>query len=891
MEGCLVGGTLASACKQLLLAFACVLCVSASFAGTSTWKGDSGPCGAADWSADGNWDGGVPTGDATAVIVRVNSKRPRVVLTPTSDFKGTLVLQNGTDMASKNMAMRVALSNSVDSAWTVTGAGWLVATPGIAPRIGESFTGILEVPKGVSLALPETLNTAVKVVGAGEITLANAAQVEQTLSFAGTIKVAGTTYAPTDIRQIMSRSASLADGQTLSISENTLALGGVSKIPGFEQPDAWKIVGKTWAKGPAALPYSDRLPTPEADGTLKIVDDPAQMRVAVYQERAMRLQDTWGVSFTHVPDLPADSRFAKARLWQEMSGSFGFGFVADAIDTLESKLPNSGQYVSGMLGYRGSYYRGTGGQSFQIVEWGCDNNLCLQETVLEGISMVKPVEVTVTCVDGFLTATFVQGEKSIVISRDYRSLLTGNFPSMWLAFSAASDDWGLDNSIPWSTHTIKNFRGWRRNCADANWTAHKNASKFVPVSADKWSVYTRDPVNNVDDDKTVIDANGDFQVKKIALGYTGNFHSNNTLPTDGRFLLSFDADVSGAEMNSNGSFTFGVVPYPSWNSMCHNRLGIWDTSWGQGWGGVWNFIGWTDPTVTRMTLRNALIIDGGMNHLDIGDKSASVLVKLSETAHIDYVYDGKGSLYLSLVIVNKDNAGIRVSREFRQTLSPERWEAFCTAMAANNGMYLDFRAMSGTVGSFALNIRNMQLKEVAANANVPIDSPVSVADGASATLSVGATDASSATPAATFKSVVLGENSTLTVAPEKTGAKVGVSVVTANGAANLTAGDGVSVKAISEVVLTGAPEEGTLALSGDVAFADSLTVVIPAAWYKFRKPIFAVDLSGSTGTLPDVASIRVVTDEGKDVTERAAPAFRNGKLRFNFARGLFLVVK
>lgn len=866
--------------KKLLLV-GVAICVSAAFAeGVSTWKGASGTCGAAVWSADGNWTGGVPTGDATAVILRVNAMLPRVVLTPASDFTGTLILSNGVPTSGTLMAMRVALSNDVNSAWTVTGPGWLVATPGIAPRIGATFTGTLEVPKGVSLTLPATLNASVRIVGAGEVTLANADQINQALGFAGTVRVAGTTYEPTDITQIMSRSAALADGQTLNLTENTLALGGVHLIPGFEQPADWKIVGKTWAKGQVTPPYSDALPVPETDGTLKIVDDLAQTRVAIYQARRLRLQDSWGVSFTHIPALPADSRYNKPGLYQTWSGNFAFGLIG----TLDPELPASGQYKSGICGYNGYYYRDNKDPRFQICNWGTGSD-GMKESVLDGISMTKAIDVTVTCVDAFFTVTFVQGEKSFTLWRDYRTLLKDRPSGLYLAFSAASDDWNSATQFPWSTHTIKNFRGWYRNRAEVNWSAHKDAAKFVPVSADTWAVNTLDPVNHVTNDVTAIDANGDFLVKKIASSYKGNFHSKNKLSRDGRFLLSFDADVTEGEVkDASGSMTFGAVRWDSSHWMCTDRSGEWDQTWAQGWGGYWNFWQAANPSdkAKCLTLRNSITVNSTRSDVVVANYCDTPLVKLGSSAHIDYVYDAKGSLFVSVLMTNK-TTGAGYARDYRQTLTADRWSAFREAV--KNGLYFDFRATTGTWGNFAMKIRNLQLKEVSSNSNVPVNSPIAVDAGATATVSLGATDTASATPVATLAEVELGSGATLQVASSTASAKAAVGNVTASGAATLAVQSGAAVS-LEGLTLSGEANASSLAVTG-TATADELTVVVPSAWRKYR----AGKVTLVSGLPVDPANVTLCDENGPIPEKKGNVVLENGVLKADFQRGMLLIFR
>ena len=874
------GAKLSLLCSGIVVG--CLLLANTASA-TSIWKGASGTHGAADWSAEDNWDGGVPTGDATAVVKCVNNERPRVVLTPPGSFTGTLILSNGVEATSWEMAMRTVLSNDVNSVWTVTGPGWLEATPGIAPRIGETFTGVLEIPKGVSLTLPATLNTSVDVVGAGEVTLANESQLDQVMGFAGVVKIAGAMCAPTDIAQIMNRSVELADGQTLSLSENMLALSGVHKVPGLEQPSDWKIVGKTWKEGRPGLPYSNVLPVPAADGTLKIVDDPAQTRVALYKGYRMKLQDSWGVSFTHIPELPLDSRFAQAGINQLWSGYFGFGMVAE----FDPTLPDTGPYSSGFCGYSGYYYRSSGNQRYQFCQFG-NWNSGIDETVLDGILMTKPIDVTMTCINGHYTITLVQGEKSCVIRRDIRTVMKDRGAGMWLAFVACSDAWGDDwDTIPWSTHTIKNFRGWYRNRVNANWVTHKDAGNFVPVSTETWAVNTIDPKNHVTNDVTVIDDNGDFLVKKIASGYTGNFHSKRALSRDSRFLLSFDADVTEGDVgDSGGSFTFGVANWRDTEWMCTGRAGEWDARWAQGWCGYWNF--WQHTVAKCLSLRNSIDNGNWRSDVTVSNANDTPIVRLGSSAHIDYIYDAKGSLYIGMTVTNK-TTGAGYARDYRQTLTESRWAEFRNKVSG--GLYLDFRAKSGDWGLFAMKVRNLALKEISSNANALIDSPVAVAAGASSTLKVGATDAASATPAAMFESVALGAGSQLSICPEAASVKVGIKSLTVKGAANLTVASDAGVRELAEVVLTGEPTDGALAVAGDVRFANTLTIVIPATWHKSRNVIAAIDMSKLVGSSPQLSSIRVATDEGLDVTERSAAKYRDGVLTFNFTRGFAVVIR
>lgn len=381
---------------------------------------------------------------------------------------------------------------------------------------------------------------------------------------------------------------------------------------------------------------------------------------------------------------------------------------------------------------------------------------------------------------------------------------------------------------------------------------------------------------------TAIDANGDFLVKKMASSYRGNFHSKNTLSRDGRFLLSFDADVTEGDVQDSGdTLTFGVVDWKPTNWQCtDNKPGEWDQTWAQGWGGFWNF--WQGSTAKCLTLRNSITVNSRRSDVQVGNAGDTPIVRKGSSAHVDYIYDAKGTLYMALTVTNK-TSGAGFARDYRQTLTTDRWTSFRTAMSG--GLYFDFRAKAGTWGNFAMKIRNLQLKEVSSNSNVPVDSPIAVDAGATATVSLGTTDTASATPAATLAEVELGTGATLQVASSTASAKAAVGNVTLNGAATLAVQSGASVS-LEGLTLSGEANASSLVVTG-TATADELKVVIPSAWRKYR----AGKVTLVSGLSVDPANVTLCDENGPIPEKKGSVVLENGVLKANFQSGMLLIFR
>lgn len=875
---------------QIVLMTGIAVAASWTKAETTTWTGKPSQQGAADWNAAGNWSSGVPAPGDTVVIPRVDVSRVVMRLTPAETFAGTIILSNGVEEA-LGPALRVALAPG-GGGWKVTGAskpgGWLIATEGIAAHIADDFKGTIEIPKGVSLALPASLTAGVAVVGAGDLVLASSAQLPLAAGFAGTVRLAGETLSPADIAGLSGRSFALADGQTLDLSAHMLALGGLTAIPTLDDASAWTYNALTWATGDTAkyAAFSTEFPRTDADGGFRLVDDPAQHRIVVYKGRTFGLSDAWGVSYTHDPTLPTDNRFTRAGCYQTESGWFAIGLRSDG-PTVE---PGKSMNMDGFCGLSAYYYRDEGHQGLFWVQNGFNWDAVFGESAMGGLDLRKPYDVTATCVDGVFTVTLRQGAQSVTLRRDISAALRASSRGLYLSIEGMSDYWRKSSpTIPWMTHTIRNFRGWSCRTSDAPWSDAPAAATLLPITKEKWTLRTIDKVNHVTNDASQIES-GRVVLTKPFKYQALMLHGSQPISVDRPSLVSFDVVCNACEQGDSGSsFSFGLTAWNAndWRSteLKHQYMDgitMWDETWAQGWGLRWNF--WSGSRVMRLFQPHPIYKEEAWKRTDAKVDGAAPFLSAGCTGRFDFLYDAAGTVRVSLRVTDKDGAP-RSAHEYVQTLTDERFGYF--KADCKNGAYLDFRAVN-TWGWMGLSLENVKIRELVSNANPTVDSPVCVADGASATVTVGAIDAASETLAATLSGVTLGKGASLTVYPEGASAKIGVATVTAVGAGALTAGSGAGVRSLGRVVLTGNPTDGVLALAGDVTFAPTFTLVVPAGWCKLRTPVAALDLSAVTGVTPNPSAVRIVTDAGADVTERASCTLTNGVLTINLAKGLVI---
>ena len=894
------------------------LCFGPMGTKTTTWKGLSGPGGVVDWNDAGSWSGGVPVGTDTAIIVPIETEKSGHTyrmnsifrMTPSADFAGTISIKNSGDPigAPSNCALplNVALTVLDGAQWTVEGDAVLIATPGVDARVStDKFTGVIDVPAGVSFTVPATLDPAVRFIGSGELVLSDSAMFDRCALFSGSIRFNGTSFTVSQFAQLVGGNFTLNNGQTLSVSPQTVALGGVRAMAPLTDDGAWDFSGVTWHAGPEQKPFPSEFPLYEGDD-LVLTDSPAQHRIVTYKERKFKLSDTWHLEFTVVPD--ASDVWLPGSWGVRPSGMVGVFFAPEKPTSVPRQMlpanANDGIY-GGYLYFnrkdnaQGFRWKHTwlsqpgistwtyGSDEAKFPESGVANDVYL-ESQMDGIDLRLPIDVAVSCEKGVVSFAFKQNGKSFSVIRDYSALLKvttevlGVYQPLkeetgYTLMIAGSTDFcpaSTSQTKPWQKQTIRNFRGWWWNRYESPWQ-DKSVDGFSTIDGTNWKLSTYDgSVSPVLKDAEELDRcteTGGYRMLKRHNNQVTSLHSRNVVSASEPVLVTFDYIIGDCLVDNNSwkygcSLTVGFSAHDCDHADAKMTGYTWQPC--QLASGSWqNLPSWIMEWRFGTQLQYGFI--AGNVGSDWNAKWTTDDVKNYHcwhiTAHISLLYDGVGNMYY------RYHRPPTVTSSGHQAHSPDgsnTWNAVATGYDGEyahtpnaslfntfktqhaNGMHLDIRAANtqsaGWNESWIENLKVRKLSSAISKAEIP---SVTIAANASATLNGGA---------AKVGLLNLGKGATLTM----------------NGGA------------VAKLSAVGASLAGTPDLAGP------LTVVVPSAlaaergvWHE------TVDLSAVTTMRPDPENVTVV-DESGNVLADVQVKIRGGKLCVLFGNvGFGIIVR
>ena len=885
---------------------------------TTTWKGLSGAGGVVDWTDAASWSGGVPVGTDTAIITPIETAKSGHTyrldsifrMTPSADFAGTISIKNSGDPigAPNNCALplTVALTALDGAQWTVEGDGVLIATPGVDAHVSaDKFTGVIDVPAGVSFTVPTTLDPAVRFIGSGELVISDSAMFDRCALFSGSIRFNGNSFTVSQFAQTVGGKFTLGDGQTLSVDPRTTALGGARAMAPLTNADAWDFAGVTWHAGPEQKPFPSEFPLYEDDG-LVLTDSPAQHRIVTYKERKFKLSDTWHVEFTVVPDT---SDVWLDGSWKiRPSGMVGVFFAAEKPTSVPRQMLPA-NVADGTYGGYLYFNREKDSQGFRwkhewvsqpgINSWsygsteakfpesGVANDVYL-ERQMDGIDLRLPIDVAVTCEKGVVSFAFRQGEKSFAVIRDYSALLkvTAEVQGVYQPLKeeagytlmiAGSTDFcpaSTSQTKPWQKQTIRNFRGWWWNRYESPWD-DAGESGFSTIDSTNWKLSTYDgsvsPALQDAEELNRCTGTGGYRILKRHNNQVTSLHSRNVVSASEPVLVTFDYIMGDCLVENNSwkygqSLTVGFNAHDCENADAKMTAYTWQPC--QLSSGSWqNLPSWIMEWRFQSQLQYGFI--AGNVGSDWNAKWTTDEVKNYHcwhiTAHVSLLYDGAGSMYY------RYNRPPTVTSSGHQAQSPEgndTWNAVATGYDGEyahtpsnslfntfktqhaDGMHIDIRAANKQTGGWnecwIENLKVRKLSSAIAKAEIPV---VTVAANASATLDGGS---------AVVGRLNLGEGATLTM----------------NG--------GTVAKIAAE----------NAALAGTPDLTGPLTIVVPDAWVAERDVWHTVaDVSAVTSALPDPETVNVVDASGNE-PEHAWVRLRDGKLSVVFENvGFHLIVR
>lgn len=883
--------------KTLMVCLGVAVSLTAFSVDETTWKGGGGTV---DWSASSNWSAGVPTGGMTAKFGYV-AKNYLFRVTPGADFTGTLVVDGAN--ASDEMAhpTMVELTVSDGAAWMVSGAGTVIATDGIAERLGTGFTGTVDIPAGRTFVAPATLASAVEFTGRGTLTVSTAEQLNHVSGFFGKlICPASVAAAPQDVVAFQDKTISLEDGATLTLAEKTLAFGGTKVMPGWSEANAWSFNGTAIVNGPFEKPFSKAPPYVLPNGDLMLVDEPGQVHSAFLTNRRFKLTDSWGVKFRWNPELPEWSIVRQGGKWQTWAGRFGFYFQSASPQNVSTvyKLPVDRAYGFSLYCYRADNQQGFAWATGHAATSGYDQTNGIVERDLDGITLTNAVDFTVTCHEGVLRVTIEQNGRSQSFCRSFKNVLSACGQGMYLGFGASSDYWSdSDPTIPWMQHRLSGFHGWCRSKADGAWTTFGNATDFDFATSGKWKFSQKVNGKTTAAWGAYVSADGTCALLPETTNAFTTCKAQTALKATDRYLVSFDVDFgavkTGVATDGGEGMSFGFVSSEDLTKTPDSYTFETAYSWC-----TWaTHLAWTHRFYegdSKSYLRGSC----HYYHYNSGEQDGTEYVTYSSPAfkarpssavHYDLIHDGvAGRQDLQVA----ESGGHEFCGEYAFDVTKIKpwyaWDNFWNNFKLrSSNMYLAFRGQTANWTYLGTKVKNVTVKKLTGNTSPRLSGGVAVADGASVMVMAGATDVASSVPAATLGTLELGSSATLAVKPVKNGAVLATDSVKAKGDATVSAMDGATFKMAN--LAFDAATAAKVTVTGPVAFGDSLTVTVPDGWFDLKQRVALLDCSAATGSIP--GNVRVVTASGKDMTRRAKVAVEGGVLYASLGSGFALIFR
>lgn len=869
------------------LIFASCLITAVVHADSIAWIGNTGYC---DWSVSTNWNGGtVPSGDATVVFgcdYGAYSQKIMFRMTPPAEFTGTIVTTNDFAVLAGTQPTYLELSVVDGAAWSVSGCGTVIATGGIEDRIAAQFSGTVDVPSGVTFTVPAGLSSEVCFTGAGTLVLDSVDRMEKATGFSGVVTLPpDAELSASDTSVFRTPTMSLGDGAKLSFGKKTLAWGAIKEMPDWNVPGAWSFNADNSrleaADSPIELDSRPPFVTPEGD--LRLVNDPAQSHSAFLTNRMFSVTDDWGVDFTFVPELPSDSKFVQAGKGQEMEGYFGF--------YLQSVSPvNVGQHVHCPVpsGYGTAIYLYRAGS--QHVGWHFNASAAMllgssvKERELDGIMLNRPMDYSVTCIDGMLTVTIRQEGKSFSMRKSLKEgFLDGRPKGVYIGFGGACSWWN-ENRYPWTRMTVRGFKGWYRSKDEGAW--EDAYADIYPFSTDRWvlSCY-----NNTDKVKETATVNSDGSFDLIPKTYQKTTTASCMLPLSASKRYRIDVDVRFAEKNKDLcegiSLALGKRKPVTTHYVFNHTSGWAFDQWAYSVGlKHWLYgNGYVKPYLD--------LVSGGTRYQDEVQHSGFFPLSAQKRMKYSLRYDPSGDIEwrLSSTQLNGDLNDGTVS-VLRHVFNADKMGKFLAQKGEGSGtaddMYLLMSGASASWAALETAADGVSVKELKDN-NAPKIGKISVPDGASATLAAEAEFPRSATPALVLSGAVLGSGSALAFDTEGEAASISVDAVSVNGRASMSAASGVTVRCSRFDYGAGG---GLLTLNGSFSLGDGLVVTVPDAWRRQKGEKTLLDLSAAVleGGMP--SEVTVLGEDGTDRTGMCSLVQRDGVLAI-VPRGMVMIVK
>lgn len=905
--------------KQLAVGLVLLSCavVGNVHAAYTEWVGARG-VNEQDWNVATNWSAGVPAANGTALFKCSSGNAYNVKVTPPSSFVGTILVSNNLSGVStesylnNRFSKMVTLGVADGASWIVAGNGHVVATDGIAARLGPKFDGLLEVRKGTSLTIPASLNSAVKVIGAGTVALASASQTAQTKLFAGTVVLPDGDVTYTDTSLLAGHDVMMANGKTVTLDPNDIAFGSIRTFDFKNNESDWSYNGTAWRVGTLKSgPYSPEPPYVR-DNVLYMTDDPAQVHTVWYTNRLFRYTDSIGAKFTWTPKVPKDSRIAKEGRAQTQSGNFSIVFQ-DASPT-SVKMPSSpttpfernvqSDYNWGFTMYT---YQGDNNAHWSWLVNGSKpgQTISLHQKDVE-ITLVKPIDFTVTVDNGFMAVTMEQEGKSMTVCHNFGTTFSVcNAGGLYFGLSGCSDTWSdLDATVgtPWMIQEISGFKGWYRDPLEGGWTAFPNEEAFTKINGTNWDIKRISKVGGTTEGDACLNSDGsiDFlpatsNVFTIMMSKTSINRAYKSKPIKYSFdiyngVTKFPVGnwpgisflIMGSKNNSTWSSSLTYSSNWDWGEWKYGFAFDWNLANGQG---QWKYghifasgttIAATDKAGNGPTYSWVSRGDSFRNYED-------------RDVRVDFIYDPRG-IFSQIISTDPRNRNFGQC-SYNVYQMPAEWMEGFQSWKNGRDNFIGIRAKAASTDIYEMKLRKFRLMQMT-SAEAGKLGTLKVPTGVSSTIAAGDLMEGQTSRVATFDAADLSQGATLIVKPVTGATKVGIDKVIASGAATLSAATGATVE-VGEVALDGDSSDSGLALSGNVALGNTISVTIPSSWRSNRNGwMTLIDVSAATtGSSIDPDSV-ILRDEAGEIPARKRLLRVDGnKLMASFGVGMAIIVR
>ena len=850
----------------------------------STWVGPRISTDSAAWNIAANWNGGVPTGSVKATITYDANGLTNYFLsfTPPLDFTGQISVSRDSTTWDIRWPNYVKLTVLDGATWTVVGNGHLIATEGIAARIGSTsgsmFSGTIVIPPSVSFTAASTLNANVEFVGKGTLTLTTTNQLSHISGFSGTLVwngPGGASLTPVDIAVLQQHGIRLGDGASINLRDRFLAINGVRKIPDWNDAASdWSFNGTNTVSSSSFNLDADP-PHANAAGELELVNDGGQVHSVFFKGYKLKMHDSWGLSFhwKHNGELP--QKYIDAGKSQAWSGMFGFYLVADPTTYGTLWQPGGNGHGFGIdfyldqIGWQRNRSSIGGGAVSMKRE--------LLSALGEGFDIHEEADVDITCQNGTLTVTMTQGDKMFSVQRptfNQENTMAQVPDGYYIGFAASGDYWeDAAHGVPLVTHTISNFRGWYRAREAHGWQqVPDNVYPFTSANCTA-RIYT--DASTYVENAAALESDGSFRLESYDVATRNIIRSNYNFDRTKRYLVQFDLVAgTGTAAENTEYMNLGL-------SRCSDAISTWVYSYARLGNDEWD--GYSRPIAlkTRWYDGYSTFFANSQSNVERWRSQGFTTPKMIKetTIHVGFLYDGLAGAYYQ---AHSGKHSMDIG-----WIPPESvqsgWFVFDYAVRFQISHYSSW-------GRVDTVLKNFTIKRLDTPDTSYVGGEISVATNATATLLADASAASSPIAAAQVRKVSLAPGAELAVATDVSGSRVEIESLAISGAdAQISSTAKTTIG--GDLTFTGGIPSSAAVFAGDVTFDGPAVLTVPTAWSETRLvriPLFTL-ASTTSGVLP--SGYRVVTDEGEDVTAKANVIVHANSVSLSFGKGFVLMLR